>query len=180
MNMSIVDKFYEIFPKDIVLKILKWKPHDTALLIKEDLKEIGCKNLDLYSRLFEYNRLLHRLRTKNIKIKNELDEKIKSVYIDRAVLLNKIKTQQMVCQSSSSCRTLLTKHLNICDDCDNIIQYCADAINCRHADNVKNAQNSIRKCDVIIKQYTIERLEIIKKIDVFKDVNIHNLTICMK
>ena len=173
--MSIIDKFYEVFPEHIVFKILSFKPHDTALLIKDDIEDIGYKYIDLYSRLFEYNRLIYRGRKKAIERKVEMDEKLKLLYIERRELVNKILRQQVLCQESCSCRTLLNEHLNSCYYCDDILQYCEDAINCTHYEEIKKIQNNIRNCNNKIEDYETEKISIDNNVTIFLNMKIEDV-----
>ena len=173
--MSLIDKFYEVFPEHMVLKILSFKPHDTALLIKDDIEDIGYKYADMYSRLFEYNRLIYKGRKKAMQRKYEMDEKLKLAYIERRELVNKILRQQMLCRESSSCRTLLSKHLNTCDCCDDILQYCDDAINCSHYEEIKKIQNNTRNCNFKIKDFEIESVAVNNNVTIFLNMKIEDV-----
>jgi len=176
--MSIVDKFYEILPDHIVFKILNFKPHNNALLIKEDIEDIGHKYKDYYSQLFVYNRLLHKGRRKAIQRKNELDKKIKLAHLERQELISIILEQQMLCHDSYFCKSLtFSNTLDNCYDDDDfdILKYSNYTFKCPHYENIKNIENNKRKCEIKIKDYEIEKISVDKNMNMFLNMKIEDV-----
>lgn len=174
--MSIIDKFYDIFPVNIVFKILKYKPHDNAILIKQDLEDIGYQYVDAYPRLFEYNRIIHAAKKKAIKRKNELEKNIKLAYDERRDFINKIMTEKRLCDECYSCITLLNNHLYICDnDCDDILQYCDDAVKCFHYDSIQDYEKLIKKCDIKIKDYNRDYISAKMQVEIYLNMKISDV-----
>lgn len=164
--MSIIEKFYEIFPDNVVFKILSFRPHENAILIKKDIEEIGYKYANLYSTLFEYNRLLHRGRRKAIQRRDDIDKKIKLALNEKRELVSKFLKQQMRCDETCVCRKLLSSNLDICEK---------ETGDCFHYKEIKNIENNMRKWDVIIKEYEIERISINKNVDSFLNLKIEDV-----
>jgi len=106
-NMSLIDKFYKVFPDNIVFQILTYKPHDCALLIKKDLEE-NYKNIKYlefcYTKTFTHFRQNKKLEKIYIIEKQKLKDYINFAKPKISYKRNIIQDIDMECGYIYSCK----------------------------------------------------------------------------
>lgn len=153
------DDFEDIMPYCDILNGGKWKPLDpspVAKLIKSRFGPWYTGKLTIYE--------INSIKEKMDKVKNNLEAYEDEIYNNKCELIDSLRKQRMLCESSTECVEKLDAHLNICDGYNgkykctkNYVSYdCGfkDNGRCSHYYEIERIEERLEDYQYVIDEYT--------------------------